>query len=73
MWLSNQTRVGWNGHFIGCESEAIFRVWSEEKHRVFRVGQASIESGKGHGLCRQLCHKIYSDGTLAPHGRLPLA
>ena len=38
---------GWMGYYVGCESESVYRVYSEEKHRVFRVGVARVDDGEG--------------------------
>ncbi|WVO16655.1 hypothetical protein L204_104335 [Cryptococcus depauperatus] len=38
---------GWLGYFVGCESEAIYPIYSPEKHRVYRIGVASVEDGEG--------------------------
>lgn len=38
---------GWLGYFVGCESEAIYKVYSPDKHRVYRIGVARIEDGEG--------------------------
>lgn len=38
---------GWLGYFVGCESEAMYHIYSPEKHKVYRVGTARIEDGKG--------------------------
>ena len=37
----------WVGYFVGCESEAIYRIYSPEKHKVYRVGVARVEDGEG--------------------------
>ena len=38
------------GHFVGCDSEAIYRVWSPDKHAVYRVSAARVQ--QGHGLAK---------------------
>ncbi len=38
---------GWLGYFVGCESEAIYLIYSPEKHRVYRIGVARVEDGEG--------------------------
>ncbi|CZS92388.1 uncharacterized protein RAG0_02815 [Rhynchosporium agropyri] len=38
---------GWLGYFVGCEAESICLVYSEEKHRIFRLGVARVEDGEG--------------------------
>ena len=38
---------GWLGYFVGCESEAIYKIYSPDKHRVYRIGVARIEDGEG--------------------------
>ncbi|KGO69328.1 Integrase, catalytic core [Penicillium italicum] len=38
---------GWLGYFVGCESEAIYHIYSPEKHKVYRIGVARIEDGEG--------------------------
>ena len=41
------TPRGWIGYFVGCESESIYHIYSEEKKKVFRVGAARIQDGVG--------------------------
>lgn len=38
---------GWLGYFVGCESEAMYHIYSPEKHKVYRVGTARVEDGEG--------------------------
>lgn len=38
---------GWLGYFVGCESEAIYHIYSPERHKVYRIGVARIEDGEG--------------------------
>lgn len=38
---------GWLGYFVGCESEAMYHIYSPEKHRVYRIGVARVEDGEG--------------------------
>lgn len=38
---------GWLGYFVGCESEALYRIYSPEKHKVYRIGVARVEDGEG--------------------------
>jgi hypothetical protein len=38
---------GWLGYFVGCESESIYRIYSPEKHKVYRIGVARVEDGEG--------------------------
>ena len=38
---------GWLGYFVGCESEAMYRIFSPEKHKVYRIGAARVEDGQG--------------------------
>ena len=38
---------GWLGYFVGCESEAIYHIFSPEKHKVYRIGAARVEDGEG--------------------------
>jgi len=38
---------GWLGYFVGCESEAIYHIYSPEKHKVYRIGVARVEDGEG--------------------------
>ncbi|KAF4990463.1 hypothetical protein FGRMN_8456 [Fusarium graminum] len=38
---------GWIGYFVGCEAESIFRVFSDQHYRVFRVGVARVQQGEG--------------------------
>ncbi|OQE72615.1 hypothetical protein PENNAL_c0095G08558 [Penicillium nalgiovense] len=38
---------GWLGYFVGCESEAIYHIYSPEKHKVYQIGVARIEDGEG--------------------------
>ncbi|KAI3129614.1 hypothetical protein CBS147330_5244 [Penicillium roqueforti] len=38
---------GWLGYFVGCESEAMYHIYSPEKHKVYRIGVARIEDGEG--------------------------
>jgi hypothetical protein len=38
---------GWLGYFVGCESEAMYHIYSPEKHKVYRVGVARVEDGEG--------------------------
>ncbi|KAL7767857.1 hypothetical protein ACKLNR_002158 [Fusarium oxysporum f. sp. zingiberi] len=38
---------GWVGYFVGCEGEAIFRIYSPEHLTVFRVGMARVQQGQG--------------------------
>lgn len=38
---------GWLDYFVGCESEAIYHIYSPEKHKVFRIGVARVEDGEG--------------------------
>jgi hypothetical protein len=35
------------GYFVSCDSESVYRTYSEEKHRVFRVGVARVDNGEG--------------------------
>jgi hypothetical protein len=37
---------GWLGYFVGCESEAMYHIYSPEKHKVYRIGVARVEDGK---------------------------
>jgi hypothetical protein len=38
---------GWLGYFVGCESEAIYHIYSSKKHKVYQIGVARIEDGEG--------------------------
>lgn len=38
---------GWVGYFVGCQAESIYRVFSDEHHRVFPVGAARVQQGEG--------------------------
>ncbi|KFZ24291.1 hypothetical protein V502_01231 [Pseudogymnoascus sp. VKM F-4520 (FW-2644)] len=38
---------GWLGYFVGCESEAMYHIYSPEKHKVYRIGTARVEDGEG--------------------------
>ena len=38
---------GWLGYFVGYESEAIYHIYSPEKHKVYRIGTAWVEDGEG--------------------------
>ncbi|KZZ88210.1 Ribonuclease H-like protein [Beauveria brongniartii RCEF 3172] len=38
---------GWLGYFVGCESEAMYRIYSPEQHKVYRIGVARVEDGEG--------------------------
>ena len=38
---------GWLGYFVGCESEAMYHIYSPEKHKVYRIGIARVEDGEG--------------------------
>ncbi|KAK4067059.1 hypothetical protein Purlil1_13929 [Purpureocillium lilacinum] len=38
---------GWLGYFVGCESEAIYHIYSPEKQQVYRIGVARVEDGEG--------------------------
>ena len=38
---------GWLGYFVGCESEAMYHIYSPEKHKVYRIGVARVEDGEG--------------------------
>lgn len=38
---------GWLGYFVGCESESVYKIFSPEKHRVFRVNTARVDNGEG--------------------------
>ena len=38
---------GWLGYFVGCESEAMYHIYSPEKHKVYRIGAPRIEDGEG--------------------------
>jgi hypothetical protein len=38
---------GWLGYFVGCESEAMYHIYSPEKHKVYRIGSARVEDGEG--------------------------
>lgn len=38
---------GWLGYFVGCESEAMYYIYSPEKHKVYRIGVARVEDGEG--------------------------
>ena len=38
---------GWLGYFVGCESEAIYHIYSPEKNKVYRIGVARVEDGEG--------------------------
>ena len=38
---------GWLGYFVGCESEAMYHIYSPEKHKVYRIGAARVEDGEG--------------------------
>ena len=38
---------GWLGYFVGCESEAMYHIYSPEKHKVYRVGAARVDDGEG--------------------------
>ena len=41
------TPRGWIGYFMGLESEAVYRIWNPEKHRVYKVGVARVDDGEG--------------------------
>ena len=38
---------GWLGYFVGCESKAMYYIYSPEKHKVYRIGAPRIEDGEG--------------------------
>ncbi|KAK1459354.1 hypothetical protein CMEL01_02353 [Colletotrichum melonis] len=38
---------GWVGYFVGLESESVFRIFSPDKHEVFRVAGARVQQGQG--------------------------
>lgn len=38
---------GWLGYFVGCESEAMYRIYSPDKHKVYRIGVAQVDDGEG--------------------------
>ncbi|KAJ6033764.1 hypothetical protein N7444_011535 [Penicillium canescens] len=38
---------GWLGYFVGCESEAMYHIYSPEKNKVYRIGVARVEDGEG--------------------------
>lgn len=38
---------GWMGYYVGCESKSIYKIFSEKKHRVFRIGVAQVQDGDG--------------------------
>ena len=38
---------GWLGYFVGCESKAMYHIYSPEKHKVYRIGTARVEDGEG--------------------------
>jgi len=38
--------LGWLGYFVGCESEAMYHIYSLEKHKVYRIGVARVEDGE---------------------------
>lgn len=38
---------GWVGYFVGCESEALYRIYSPEHHKVYRIGSSRVEDGEG--------------------------
>lgn len=38
---------GWLGYFVGCESEAMYHIFSPERHKVYRIGAARVEDGEG--------------------------
>jgi len=42
-----QGQRGWLGYYVGCESESVYRIYSDEKHRVFRVSTGRVEDGEG--------------------------
>jgi hypothetical protein len=37
----------WLGYFVGCESEAMYHIYSPEKHKVYRISIARVEDGEG--------------------------
>ena len=41
------TPRGWLGYFVGCESEAMYHIYSPEKHKVYRFGVARVEDAEG--------------------------
>jgi hypothetical protein len=38
---------GWLGYFVGCESEAMYHIYSPKKHKVYRISAARVEDGEG--------------------------
>ena len=42
-----QSPRGWLGCFVGCESEAMYHIYSPEKHKIYRIGVARVEDGEG--------------------------
>jgi hypothetical protein len=38
---------GWLGYIVGCESEAMYHIYSPEKHKFYRIGVARVEDGEG--------------------------
>ena len=38
---------GWLGYFVGCESEAMYHIYSPKKHKVYRIRVARIKDGEG--------------------------
>lgn len=38
---------GWLGYFVRCESEAMYHIYSPEKHKVYRIDTARVEDGEG--------------------------
>lgn len=38
---------GYIGYFVGCEAEDVYKIYSPDKQRVFRVSVARIEDGQG--------------------------
>ena len=38
--------LGWLRYFVGCESEAMYHIYSLEKHKVYRIGVARVEDGE---------------------------
>jgi len=60
---------GWLGYWVGRFSESVDRIFSPEKHKVFKIGVARIEDGQG--LRDPQPEATYEDRVPTPEVEIP--
>jgi len=60
---------GWFGYWVGRWSESVDKVYSLEKHKVYKIGVARVDDGQG--LDDPQPNLTYTDRVPVPDGLLP--